>query len=414
MTGSAEPEPPEAEAAGAVTAGARLAVIGVSEQGPCGMRDHGRLLAEELTREGMPCSRHWLEREQPALRDALAEARAWTAELPDAVRAERAQAIVLHYSCFATAHRGIPLLARPLASALRRTGVPVVAVMHELTYPFGREGVRGTLWALTQRVALLEMLRAVDAVLVTTEERRRWLRSRRWLPQRPVAFAPVFSNLPQPRVSSAVPSPAASPAVLGVFGYSNDGSAEVVLRALARLSGPAAPVLRLIGSPGPNSGAGVAWRANAAELGVAERVSFTGVLDPQALSDALAAADLLLFADPPGPTSRKGTLAGSLASGTAVLALDGRSTWAELRGAHALTIVPRRDSALAEEVTRMLGDDAARAKLGARGRRFAETAMGVPRTAGALRHLLDGLATDAQATRAASRPPHRGLSRPST
>ena len=140
-------------------------------------------------------------------------------------------------------------------------------------------------------------------------------------------------------------------------------------------------MLRLIGSPGPDSRAGEAWRASAAEMGVAERLSFTGVLGPQPLSDALAAADLLLFADPPGPTSRKGTLAGSLASGTAVIALDGPSTWAELRRAGALTVVPREDSALATEVTRMLGDDRGRAGLGARGRRFAETAMGVPRTA---------------------------------
>ncbi len=414
MTGSAEPEPPETEARAGVAEGPRLAVVGVSEPGPCGMRDHGRLLADELAREGMPCSRHWLEREQSALRDTLAEGRAWTAELPDAVRAERAEAIVLHYSCFATAYRGIPFLARPLAGALRRAGLPVIAVMHELTYPFGREGLRGTLWAVTQRLALLEMLRAVDAVLVTTEERRRWLRSRRWLPRRPVAFAPVFSNLPRPRGNSAASSHAASPAVLGVFGYASDGSAEIVLRALARLSGPSGPVLRLIGSPGPDSGAGKAWRASAGELGVAERVSFTGVLDPQSLSDALAAADLLLFADPPGPTSRKGTLAGSLASGTAVLALDGPSTWAELRGANALTIVPRQDSALAKEVTLMLGDDGARAELGARGGRFAETAMGVPRTAGAVRELLDGLLAGAQAEPAARQPAQHGLSRPST
>ena len=86
------------------------------------------------------------------------------------------------------------------------------------------------LWAVTQRVALLEMLRAVDAVVVTTEERRRWLRSRRWLPRRPVAFAPVFSNLPPPRVSSAASAQAGTPAVLGMFGYPSDGSAEVVLR----------------------------------------------------------------------------------------------------------------------------------------------------------------------------------------
>ncbi len=413
MTGSPEPEPADADAARTVARGPRLAVVGVSEPGPCGVRDHGRLLADELAREGMPCSRHWLEREQPAFRGALAEARAWTAELPDAVRAERAEAIVLHYSCFATAHRGVPLLAHPLAGALRRARLPVVAVMHELTYPFGREGLRGMLWASTQRVALVEMLRAVDAVVVTTEERRRWLRSRRWLPRRPVAFAPVFSNLPPPRESGAASSADASPAVLGMFGYPFDSSAELVLRALRRLSGPAAPALQLIGSPGSDSRSGAQWRQGAAKMGVAERLSFTGVLDPQRLSDALAAVELLLFADPPGPTSRKGTLAGSLASGTAVLALDGPSTWAELRDAGALAIVPREDSALAEEVARLLGDDRGRAELGARGRRFAETAMGVRRTAAAVRELLGDLLAGMHAEPAARHSPRPGLSRPS-
>src|SRR3954451_11597462 len=324
MTGSAEPGAGNGDVPGAGESAVRLAVIGVSESGPCGMRDHGRLLAEELAREGMPCSCHWLEREQPRLRGALTEARAWAAALPGQIAAERADAVVLHYSCFATAHRGVPVLAHPLAGALRTAGLPVVAVMHELVYPFGREGARGLLWAVTQRAALLELMRAVDAVIVTTQERVTWLESRRWLPRRPVAFAPVFSNLPAPREPAAAPHPAATPPVLGMFGYLYDGSADVVLRALQRLAGGAqAPVLSLIGSPGADSRAGADWRARAADLGVAERISFTGVLDQQSLSDALAAVDLLLFADPPGPTSRKGTLAGSLASGTAVLALDG-------------------------------------------------------------------------------------------
>src|SRR5581483_8510836 len=399
----------DAEAPPGAVAARRLAVVGVSEPGPCGVRDHGRLLAEELTRTGMPCSRHWLERGQPGLRGALAEARAWAADLPDAVRAERAESIVLHYSCFATAHRGVPLLARPLVGALRRTALPVVAVMHELTFPFGRAGLRGALWASTQRLALLETLRAVDAVVVTTEERRRWLRSRRWLPRRPVAFAPVFSNLPQPRVSADPSSHAASPAVLAMFGYPHDSSAEVILRALSRLSDPGAPVLRLVGAPGSDSQVGAAWRASAARLGLGERLSFTGVLDPQALSDALAGADLILFSDPPGPTSRKGTLAGSLASGTAVLALDGPSTWTELREAGALSIVAREESSLAHEIARMLGDEHARAELGARGKRFAEAAMGVHRTAVAVGELLDGLPAGAYAGPAAHRLRRSGL-----
>jgi hypothetical protein len=389
MTASAEPRAADSDAAPAPPA--RLAVVGVSEQGPCGVRDHGRLLAAELEREGLPCSRHWLERSQPSLRGAIGEARAWARALPGELRASGADAVVVQYSCFSTAHRGVPVLAHPLAGALRRAGLPVIAIMHELVFPFGRDGARGLLWAGTQRVALLELVRACDGIVVTTEDRREWLATRRWLPRRPVAFAPVFSNLPAPGGGGGEPETGSEPRrpVVGQFGYSYDGSAEFVLQALRRL-GPdgEGPELLLIGSPGPDSRAGRAWAQRAAELGVSGRLAFTGLLEPQALSDTLAAADLLVFADPPGPTSRKGTLAGSLASGTPVLALDGPSTWPELRSAGALDVVPRDGEALAREIEAMLGDPAARAELGDRGRRFAENEMGVARTAATVRELL--------------------------
>ncbi len=130
-------------------------------------------------------------------------------------------------------------------------------------------------------------------------------------------------------------------------------------------------------------------------------LSFTGLLDPQALSDTLAAADLLLFGDPPGPTSRKGTLAGSLASGTPVLALDGPSTWGELSRSGAVRIVPRDGHALATTIAAMLADGAARDELGARGRRFAESEMGVKRTAAAVRGALEQVLPPRRSPRAA-------------
>ena len=46
---------------------------------------------------------------------------------------------------------------------------------HELAYPWGRGGWRGRLWATTQRGALIELLRAAAAVIVTSEDQQRWL-----------------------------------------------------------------------------------------------------------------------------------------------------------------------------------------------------------------------------------------------
>ncbi len=369
MTASEGLDGAEEEAAAPDRSPRRLAVVGISEPGPCGMRDHGRILSAELERDGISCAVHWLERTGTTLSGALAETRAWSRALPAQI--EGADAVLLHYSWAACSYRGLPLLEPLLARALRRAALPVVAVMHELVFPFGRDGARGAAWALASRATLAEIAAASDALLVTTEDRRDWLAGRRWLPRRPVAFAPVFSNLPAADRSGGRDAADASP-LLALFGFLYDGSADVVLRALRELrTGPAAPRLLLAGSPGPDSRAGRAWVASARELGVDGMLGFTGLLDPQALSDTLAAADLLLFADPPGPTSRKGTLAGSLASGTPVLALDGPATWGELSRSGAVRIVPRDGHALAAEIAAMLANSAAQAELGARGRRFA-------------------------------------------
>jgi len=369
---------------------ARIAVVGMSEPWPCGMRDHGLLLAEQLEREGIRCSRHWLERTRPGLRGTLAEGRAWASPLPAQIAAAEAEAIVVHYSCFASSYRGVPVLVRPLARALRRSGLLVVAVLHELFYPFGRDGARGLLWASTQRVALVELMRSVDAAIATTEARHEQLVRARWLPRRPAAFAPVFSNLPSPGAGG--PGSQAERAVVGMFGFRQDGSQELALQALRTLKDRGRPTeLRLIGSPGSDSPAAETWRARALELGIERELTFTGLLDPQPLSDALASVQLLLFVDPPGPTSRKGTLAGSLASGTPVLALDGPATWPELRRRQALRIVPRDAAALAGGIESLLDDPAERAELGARGRSFANTEMGLARTAATVRELLGAL-----------------------
>jgi glycosyltransferase involved in cell wall biosynthesis len=234
-------------------------------------------------------------------------------------------------------------------------------------------------------------MRASAAVIVTADFRARWLASRRWLPQRPLAVAPVFSNLPAPIATQPAARP--RPAV-GLFGYSYQGAAlALILDALSTLEQEGIDVeLRLLGAPGPSSSAGEAWRAAARARGLSEALSFSGALDAQALSNELAACDLLLFADTAGPSSRKGTLAGSLASGTAVIAIDGPRTWPELLDARAAEVVAPNAQALAGAIGALLADPQAREALGARGRAFAGQRMGIERTVGAVRGLLEAIA----------------------
>jgi glycosyltransferase involved in cell wall biosynthesis len=358
----------------------RVAVLGMSATVTCGARDHATLLAQALDADGLSCSWQWLERRASSLRGSRAEVAAWALALERELERNRADIALLHYSAFAYSHRGVPLYAHPALAALRRSRTPIVIVMHEYAYPWRLGDWRGNVWALTQRAALYELMRACSAAVASTDFRVAALASERWLPRRPVALAPIYSNLPAPRTASR---PQRSGHVIGLFGYAFESAAvALVLDALRALLARGLDVrLRLLGGPGRDSGAGHGWRIAAEQRGLDSLLSFSGILPAQELSDALADCDLLLFADTPGPTSRKGTLAGSLASGRPVIATDGPRTWQELVRADAARVVAPTPAALAEAVAAVLGDEQLREGLGARGRAFAEQQMSVQRTA---------------------------------
>jgi glycosyltransferase involved in cell wall biosynthesis len=215
---------------------------------------------------------------------------------------------------------------------------------------------------------------------VTADFRARWLASRGWLPRREVSVAPVFSNLPEPSIALA--SNGRAP-VIGLFGFAAEGApAPLVLDALRLLRERGVEAsLQLLGAPGRDSRAGGEWSAAAEQRGLAGAVSFSGMLEAQLLSDRLAASEVLLFADAPGPTSRKTTLAASLASGAPVVALDGPRSWPALAQAEAALLVAPQADALAQALARLLADAELRAELGRRGRAFAEQHMSVAQSA---------------------------------
>ena len=146
--------------------------------------------------------------------------------------------------------------------------------------------------------------------------------------------------------------------------------------------------LLLLGAPGRDSQAAENWLSKARVRGVERALSFSGVLPAADLSNALAACDVLLHPEPGGPTSRKGTLAASLASGSAVVALDGPRGWSELVRSEAVLVVRPTAVALGDALAGLLEDDAPREALGARGAAFAEQRMGVQRSAAVVVQLL--------------------------
>jgi glycosyltransferase involved in cell wall biosynthesis len=372
--------------------GPRTAALGISTTAICGVRDHGALLAAALEREGCPCSTHWLDRHAGALSAARAQVGAWTLALPSELADARAEAALLHYSVFSYSYRGLPLFTHPVLAAVRRAKLPLITLLHEFVYPWRRDGVRGAAWALSQRALLIDVVRASDALVTTTDFQAEWLASRRWLSKRPIAVAPVFSNLPAP--ATAGQRERSEAASVGLFGYAyGRETIALVIDALRALQDRGVDArLQLLGAPGAESPPGEAWLSVARDAGLTRAPSFSGLLGAQELSNSLAACELLLFIDPLGPNSRKTTLAASLASGTPVLALDGTRRWGELSDVRAAELVPRSAQALAGALGGLLVDAQAREQLAARGRQFAEQRMSAPRAAHTIAALLRDVA----------------------
>jgi glycosyltransferase involved in cell wall biosynthesis len=366
----------------------RVAVVGISTSRACGVRDHAVLLAEALEQRGFQCSLHWLWRDDRSLRGGRSQTLVWARSLAGEIAQRRPQVVLLHYSVFAYSYRGLPLFVTPILSALRALRVPIVTLLHEYAYPWRRAGLRGLAWAISQRLLLHRVVRASSTLVLTSASRAESLASGRWLPARPLAVAPVFSNLPEAHDRHAARR---TGRVLGLFGYSYDGAAmTLVLDAMRLLKDRRVAVeLQLLGAPGRDSPTGEAWLAEASARGVLDAVCFSDWLPPQALSDALAGCDVLLSADLIGPTSRKTTLAASLASGRPVVAIDGPQAWSELTRAGAAVLARPTADDLADRIGELLADRVAQAALGRRGADFAERAMGVEAAAAVVAAAID-------------------------
>lgn len=364
----------------------RVATVGMTETPTAGMRDYAELLAGALGKDGVDSSFHWLERKSGSLGAERAQIAAWRARLAAELRRERPSALILHYSPFAYSHRGIPIFARSLLATLAPLRIPLITALHELAFPWARRAARQRAWAVTQRVALFDLMRRSSAAVVTLESRAEWLRDSRWLPERPIEVVPVFSNLPAP---SNAPTPAA-PGTIGLFGYGYEGALmELVLDAIRLLADRREGVrLRLLGGPGPQSDGGERWRVAAAARGLGAAVEFSGVLPAQELSNELASCQLLLSAVVNGPTPRKGTIAASLESGRPLLAIDGPETWEPFIAERALMLARPEPADIAEQAGKLLDDEQLRERLGASGRSFALQRLSLSRGARAYAELI--------------------------
>ena len=330
----------------------RLLVIGTSRGEVCGVRDYGHVVGRALRDEGAQVEFDWWEQDSAwSVGRTVGEHSSWLQRLDASVRASSPEWIVWHYSVFAWGTGGIPYLAPRTAARIRRLGVPIVLVAHELAFPFGRAGWKGFLWAATQRVGLTWPVHASKCVVVTTEERLRWLRSRWWLSTRRACFLPVCSNVS----ANGSVREAGSDVVLGVFGFgSPDTLARETTRAVARLRSDGIDArLVLVGAPGPGGREADRWRSAAEDAGLGDALAFTGVLSPESLGRELQAADILVLPDRGGPSSRKGTVAAALALGKPAVAVDGPDRWGDLVADDAVALAEPSADGLANALRRL-------------------------------------------------------------
>jgi glycosyltransferase involved in cell wall biosynthesis len=344
--------------------------VGVSRAGICGVRDYAHVLADALHDLGIHVDTQWLDTEASwGPSRARAETRRWLDAVRERVALIRPTWILWHYSVFSYTHRGIPTLSRLTASGLAAAGPPIVGILHELAYPFGPRGIRGLTLGLAQRAVLPSVYGRLAAAVVTTEDRVEWLEHGPWLPRRPVTFVPVCANVtfPEPPIGTAR---SAEP-VVGIVGFASESYlVEPVLEAVRLVDESTSVRLLLIGAPGSESAQARRWREVAARLCLEDRLSFTGVLEPNAYAAAIASVDVVLFPDADGPSSRKTTLAAALAAGRPIVAIDGPGRWDLLAAEKAVLLVRPDPRSIADALGRFCQDPALQDDQGRRGETF--------------------------------------------
>jgi len=301
----------------------KVLTLGISSGKTCGMHQFALQLDAGLRVHGCDVHGCWMD----AADVTIATLREWKKDIRRHLNDEDPDLIMMHYSVFALSYRGVPVYVPLVFRFLRQARVPIMLFCHEWAFPFGKNGARGNLQAISQRAVLPLVLSAPTGICVLTPERKDALATSRLTEHRPILFTPVTSNVnDQGRWRGA-----ARDTTVSTLGYGADSIAvEALAAALALLQTSAKPIsLKLLGSPGPDSAIGRRWQL-ALERGNVPYI-FTGPLDDAQLAEELVTSQLYVSADARGPESRRTSLAAALERGVPVVAIDGPYTWQPFR-----------------------------------------------------------------------------------
>ena len=282
--------------------------------------------------------------------------------------AERLGLDVLNVQYQAAAYRmhpAINFLPRPADRP------PIVVTFHDLRVPYLFPKAGPLRWWVVRHMA-----RRAEGVIVTNQED--YLRLQDEIPSDRMALIPIGSNIPPTpppgydrEAERARWSVGPGDLLLGYFGFLNESKGvEDLVRALALLveRGVPAHLLMVGGKVGSSDPTNRAYAERVerliGELGLGDRVHWTGYTDPQAVSAGLLATDLCVLPYRDGVSFRRGTLMACLAHGRAIVTTRPSVPLPQVReGVNMLLVEPSDPQGLAEAIRRAAADPALRARL---------------------------------------------------
>jgi glycosyltransferase involved in cell wall biosynthesis len=253
----------------------------------------------------------------------------------------------------------------------RRHRPRVVVTFHDLKVPYLFPKAGPLRWRVVRMLA-----RRSDSVIVTNKED--YLQMETEMNRKRLSLIPIGSNIPVvPPASYSRDAERArwgigpTDLLLGYFGFLNESKGgEELVQTLALLVAQGMPAHLLmiggrVGSSDPTNQA-YAERVDQliADLGVGERVHWTGYSSPEAVSAGLLATDVCVLPYRDGVSFRRGTLHACLVHGRAIVTTHPAVPLSETRdGENMMLVGPQSPEQLSQAVMRLASDRALRERL---------------------------------------------------
>lgn len=268
----------------------------------------------------------------------------------------------------------------PLRLSLLRKRPKTITTFHDLKVPYLFPKAGRLRWWVNVALA-----RWSDAVIVTNAEDHAKLSA--YPSIRSLSIVPIGSNIePNPppdydrdewRARWGV---GPDDILLSYFGFLNESKGgETLVRALDKLvrRGYEARLLMVGGKVGASDPTNVAYLKKVEELieelGLADRVLWTGYTPQDEVSANLLASDICVLPYRDGASFRRGSFMAALAHGLPMVSTRPRVELAELRnGKNILLVPPDAPVALAEATARLAEDSKLRRRLGEGARKLAQ------------------------------------------